>query len=163
MQSLVVKDRLTVSRVVVALACMGLAIGMEMVFATALRLPGHRAFPGAFCLLLASEMLAPLALVTLAAAVPAALAAMGYGTFWTPVYWLAACAAIAWATRKDLGQSIYSFFLMGLVFGLARFAVLSFGFHKTPEMIRLAGHLAFGATGGLGAYAAAKFSRRFGK
>lgn len=163
MQSLVLKDRVTVSQAVTLVACTGLAVGLEMVFAAHLRLPGHRAFPGAFCLLLLSQVLAPMALGLAAAAIPVILASLGLATFATPVYWLAVCGVIVLVSRKDAGQSIYAFFFLGLLFGLARFSVLSFGLHKTPQMIRLAGHLAFGATGGLGAFAAATLSRRFGR
>jgi len=51
---------------------------------------------------------------------------------------------------------VLSFFFMGLAFGFMMWLSKSIGFHKTPQFVRCAGHCAFGAAGGLAAWAASR-------
>lgn len=141
---------------------LGLAVLLEMAFTGSLRLPGHRAFPGAFAIILLGEAFAPAILVALAAVASATLVALGFADVPIIAAWSLLALVAGLVYRKELARSLICFVLLGLLFGLLRYAALSFGFHKTPELVRLAGHLGFGAVGGAGAYLAAKATNALG-
>ncbi len=153
--------RVTVPQAVVLLGLVGMSFLLETAFAGAIRLPGHRALPGAFVLLLLADYLAPLLLVGFAGVTSVVLAATGFAESMTLIgVWLVTAGLIVLARRKEFGKTALCFLLMGILFGFLRSISNAPGFHRTPEILRLAGHLAFGATGGLAAWAAVKGSRR---
>jgi len=160
MRSELALQRVSVPYMVLLVGFVGLAVAVETAFATPVRLPGHRALPGALVLLLAAEGLAPLLLLALAAMGPALLAALGYVSPLTVGVYLLPAMALVWWYRKPLMQGVAGFILVGLAFGLLRYLSVSFGFHHTPEFVRLGSHLAFGALGGVAAFGAVRFSRR---
>lgn len=163
MESILVRKRVSVPYAMVLTGLLGLAMVLEMAFASAIRLPGHRAFPGAFAILLLAEVLVPVTLVVLTIAASTALVMMGYASVPVIAAWAALAVVLVLVRRKEFARSMACFILMGLLFGLFRYLALSFGIHKTPEMIRLVGHLAFGGVGGLGAWVATRCTRAMGE
>jgi hypothetical protein len=159
MKTLVRTDTANLPLALVLICSVGLVVLMESAFAISVKLPGHRAFPGALALLVAAQTLAPLMLVAFAMAVAGSLMAMGLVELPMVAVWLVPALALAFFFRERTIRWVGFFILAGLAFGLARYLSLSFGFHKTPSFIRLGSHLAFGALGGLSAYA----SLRLGK
>lgn len=160
MRSAVLTERATVPYAVLLVLFFGLTLALETSFIAPLKLTGHRAFPGAFMLLLAAEGLAPVMLVALAAVVPAVLAALGYmNPLGVAVYMITALGLAMWY-RKQIFRGPAGFIIVGLGYGLLLYLSKSFGLHHTPELARLGGHMAFGAAAGLGAYAATRATRR---
>ncbi len=151
-----VQTRVTTTQWVVLLAALGLTILAEAVFKMPMRLPGHRVLPGALTLLLFAEALAPALLLTFAAAVPLVLTLAGYASGWAVVAWAVPALLVVWSGSRSFRRSLIWFATVGLLFGLARYLSLGGFFHKTPEPIRLAGHLGFGLFGGGGAWTLAK-------
>lgn len=154
MKTLVRTETLNLPLAAVLVGAVGLVVLLESAFAIPVKLPGHRAFPGALALLVAAQTLAPLMLVVFAAAVSGSLVALGLVEAPMLVVWVVPAVALAFFYKERMMRWVGFFILAGLAFGLARYLALSFGFHKTPNFIRLGSHLAFGALGGLSAYAA---------
>ncbi len=121
---------------------------LETVFKVPVKIPGHRALPGALALLLFAEAFAPLLLCAFAAVVPTLLLAMGTGRPIAFAVWGVAAALVVLSSHRKWRSTWLWFLGLGLVFGLLRYLSLLPGFHKTPELIRLAGHLGFGLLGG---------------
>lgn len=138
------------------------AVCLELVFDAPLRLPGHRAFPGALALLVFGEAFAPLLTVAFAAAVTIPLLVFGDHGPLTSSVWLATAIALLGLTKTRLQASPWRFPLGGLLFGLLRYLTVLPGFHHTPEPARLAGHLGFGLLGGLVAFGAARMLAKRG-
>ncbi len=159
MTTLVRPETASLPMAIVLICAVGLVVLLESAFAIPVKLPGHRAFPGALALLVAAQTLAPLMLIVFAMAVSSTLVAMGLVELPMLAVWLVPALALAYFSREQVIRWVGFFILAGLAFGLARYLALSFGFHKTPTFIRLGSHLAFGALGGLSAYA----SMRLGK
>jgi hypothetical protein len=158
-KTLVRTDTANLPIAAVLICAVGLVVLMESAFAISVKLPGHRAFPGALALLVAAQTLAPLMLVAFAMAVSGSLLAMGLIELPMVAVWLVPALALAFFFRERAIRWVGFFILAGLAFGLARYLSLSFGFHKTPSFIRLGSHLAFGALGGLSAYASSKLGK----
>jgi len=152
-KTLVRTENLSLPLTLVLVGAVGLVVALESAFAISVKLPGHRAFPGALALLVAAQALAPLMLVAFAAAVSGSLVATGLVELPMVAVWVVPALALAYFYRERAMRWIGFFILAGLAFGLARYLALSYGFHKTPNFIRLGSHLAFGALGGLSAYA----------
>ena len=128
------------------------AIAAETVLDVPMRLPGHRAFPGALALLMFTEAFTPLMLLGLAALVSSFLVMAGGADPLTVVLWVSAVVAILGLYRTRLAKTVFFFAIGGLVYGGLRYLILSHGFHHTPELVRLSGHLGFGALAGLISY-----------
>jgi hypothetical protein len=141
-----------------------MALLLETAFAGSLRLPGHRALPGAFVLLLLADYLAPLLLLGFAAFTSCVLVATGYADSVTMVpVWILTATALVLVRRREFANSALCFLLTGVLFGLLRAVLGTPGFHKTPELLRIAGHVVFGAAGGLTAFGAVRASRKLGR
>ncbi len=134
------------------LAFLILTLLLETVLASPVKLPGHRALPGAMTILLFAEVFTPVFLVGFALAVPAVLAAAGFADPVMILGWLVPALLLVLLGRTRLRQSVLYFLLVGLAFGLARYLLMLPGMHRTPEILRLGGHVAFGALGGLAAH-----------
>jgi hypothetical protein len=163
MERVLLRDRVTVPQVVLMVGFIGLAVAVESAFATSLRLPGHRAFPGALALLMLAELFAPAMLVCFAAATSSVLALTGYANPLAIAVWTVIAGLAAVLYRKELARSVVTWFLLGLGFGLLSWLTKTAGFHKTPEVMRCAGHCAFGAAGGVAAWAATRAARKLGR
>ncbi len=151
-----VRTRLNTTQWAVLFAALGLTVLLEVAFKAPVRLPGHRVLPGALTLLLFAEALAPALLLTFAAAVPLALSLAGYAPGWAVAAWAVPALLLVWSGDRSFRRSLLWFATIGLLFGLARYLSLGGFFHKTPEPLRLAGHLGFGLFGGGGAWTLAK-------
>jgi hypothetical protein len=169
-----VRQDVATAAALVALLFAILAVLLESVFNVPLKLPGHRALPGALAVLLFAEVLAPVALLLVAAAVPAALWLLGVGPLGLLVAWLgtaitlvglqrtrlgflvAAASRRAQPARRRSGRTLPAFVLLGLLFGLLRYLALAARWHHTAELVRLGGHLCFGGVGGLIAFAGSR-------
>lgn len=143
----------TSTQLIVAALVLGLfVILFEGAIHLPIRLPGHRAFPGALALLVAAEAFAPLLLAVFASVIPAYLVISGQYGPWTLLVW-ATTALLAWRLGKTaIAQKFVYFLLCGLAFGLFSYLSKFAGFHKTPELLRVGGHLAFGALGGIASF-----------
>ncbi|HEY3351979.1 MAG TPA: hypothetical protein VGQ83_01900 [Polyangia bacterium] len=154
-----VRPRVQVHVVVLLLAAVGLAVALETVLKVPVRLPGHRALPGAFALLACAAAFRAVPLLLFATAVPAVIALLGYhGPSPLALFavWLLPAVAIVIAGEGRLRRSVVFFVAVGLLFGLLRLLATRHGLHHTPDLVRGAGHLAFGLLGGLGAWAATR-------
>ena len=156
-------ERSTTGLLIVALLFGVFAVCLELVFDVPLRLPGHRAFPGALALLAFGEVFAPLLVVGFAAAVTVPLLVFGDHGPLTALVWLAAAGGLYGLMRTPLVRSPWRFAVGGLLFGLLRYLSVIPGFHHTPEPARIAGHLGFGLLGGVVAFGAASLLARKGK
>ena len=124
-------------------------LALETAFHLPVRLPGHRAFPGALALLMFASAFAPLVLIGFAAAVSAVLVIGGHATGLAIGVWVLTGFGL-WALQNTrLGKTVAFFILGGLLFGFLRYASVSQGFHHTPEALRIFGHLGFGLLGGV--------------
>jgi len=144
----------TTSLLIAAILFGVFAVCLELVFDVPLRLPGHRALPGALALLVFGEAFAPLLMVAFAAAVTIPLLVFGDHSPLTASAWIAAAVALFGLMRTRLANSPWRFAIGGLAFGLMRYLTVLPGFHHTPELARIAGHLGFGLFGGLVAFGA---------
>ncbi|MCU0663062.1 MAG: hypothetical protein MUC50_12140 [Myxococcota bacterium] len=133
---------------VVALLIGLLALALETVLNVSLKLPGHRALPGALALLVFAEAFAPIVLLAFAATISTILILAGGQPTLVWVVWGLSALGIAALSRSPLAHKVVTFLLGGLLFGLLRYLCLPSGMHHTPELIRIAGHLGFGALGG---------------
>ncbi len=148
----ILSEKSTMPLVIAAIAMGLLTIGMETVLSVPMRLPGHRAFVGALALLVCAQAFAPLVLVGFAAAVSSFLVLAGNANPLSIVVWVVAALVIWKMTTTKLNRSIALFLLCGLLFGMLRYLAMFKGFHHTPELVRLGGHLGFGGAGGLLSY-----------
>jgi hypothetical protein len=148
-------ERSTGTLVALAILLGAFAIGQELVFDIPLKLPGHRALPGALALLVFAEAFAPLMIVLFAAIVSTSLLALGLGDGGPLIaaVWIGAALALFAMMHTRLRDTPWRFLLGGLAFGLLRYLSVLPGFHHTPELARIAGHLGFGLLGGLVAFA----------
>lgn len=152
----IIRDESTLSMVLLAILCGLFALALETVFHVSLKMPGHRALPGAMALLVMAETFTPLVLFGLAVAIPAILVGFGSAGPEMLLVWIAAAAFYAAVKRTKLNRKTAYFLLGGGLFGLFRFLSLSVGFHHTPSAVRLFGHLGFGILGGLIAFGAVR-------
>jgi hypothetical protein len=156
-----IREHATTSMILLALLCAGLVITLEAVVHLPVKMPGHRALPGALALLVMAETFGPLMLLALAAAVPTTLVLLGHCHPWAIAVWLVCAVLLAWTGRAPSGRRLIPCVLFGLLFGLLRYLSLVRGWHHAPELVRAAGHLCFGAGGGLLAFAVLRLSRRY--
>ena len=148
--------RATASLVVASAALTVLAILLEMNWGLPVKLPGHRALPGALALLVVAEWAAPWLVLGYALAMPLVIAALGRGELALLVPWLG--LALLLVALRDARWRRRAWFVVaaGLVYGALRYGVLLLGPHKTPQLVRALGHLLFGGLGGLLAVAVTK-------
>jgi hypothetical protein len=146
------RDTSTMPLVVAALSLGLLTIAMETVMHVPMKIPGHRALPGALALLVFAQAFTPLILLAFAGAVSSMLVLTGHADPISIGVWMVAALAIWRMSGTKLERSVALFLLGGLLFGLLRYLSLMKGFHHTPEIIRLGGHLGFGGVGGLLSY-----------
>lgn len=156
MEGILLRDKVTVSQAVLMAAFVGPSVAVESAFAVALRLPGHRALPGALVLLMLARVFAPMMFMGFAVVTSSFLVLAGFGSPLHIAVWTVSAALLIFVYREEISRSVVSFLLMGLAFGLVTWLSKSFGFHETPEFVRCAGHCAFGAAGGLAAWAATR-------
>ena len=124
-------------------------LALETAFHLPVRLPGHRAFPGALALLMFAQAFAPAVLIGFATIVSAILVLGGHATWLAIGVWVLTALGL-WALRNTrIGQTFAFFIFGGLLFGLLRYLSVSHGFHHTPDIIRISGHLGFGLLGGM--------------
>ncbi len=133
---------------VAAVLSVGLAVLLESQLRVPVRLTGHRAFPGALALLLLAETAPGAALIGFAAAIGAGVALLA-GSPLLVVVWVVPAAILVVAQGRPWSRSAWFLVGMGVLFGALR--ALSIAPHHAPQLVRLAGHLAFGALGALGA------------
>ena len=118
-----------------------------------MKLPGHRALPGVLTLLMFSRCFKPFLLLIFSLAMPVFIIAIGISPATFLVVWILPTLVIILLQNKKLTRSIIFFLSIGLLFGGLSFLLSTyFGIHKTPEILRFAGHLLFGGLGGLGVY-----------
>ncbi len=141
-------------------ACFALAAIVEAQVRSPVRLPGHRAFPGALVLVLAAGALRPRLLLPLAGAVGVAIGLLT-GTPLLAVTWLAPAALLAVAGRGASWRAAIIAVAVGLLFGGFRYLAHASP-HHVPQLVSLGGHLAFGTLGALVA-AAVVATRRKGQ
>ncbi len=139
----------TVPLVLAVLVCAGLALLLESQLKLSLRLPGHRAFPAALALVLLARTVPRAALIGFAAVVGALIAAVSANPLLALV-WLAPAVLLAGVQPRPLAGRAAVAVGAGLALGLLRYLALAGSLHHTPDAVRLAGHLAFGALGSLG-------------
>lgn len=143
---------------VLALVAAAGAVLLDTVFHVSLRLPGHRAFPGALAVLLLAGTLAPVVLVAAAGAVAGALVALD-GPSLLPLAWLLTAGLLAAVRPERLAWAL----IAGLLFGALRYLGLPAAFHHAPDAVRLGGHLTFGLLGGIAGHAAIRALGRLDK
>ncbi len=142
--------------VLLALAFGVFTVVAETVFHVPLKLPGHRVLPGALALLMFAEAFAPLALIGFAAAVSSVLVMSGESPAIVIAVWVVASLGI-WAVGRSRIAGRFLYFLIGgVLFGGLMFMSKMMGPHHTPNLIRAAGHLGFGALGGIVSFGASK-------
>ena len=134
---------------VLAVLFAGLTVLLEAVFHLPLKLPGHRALPGAVALVLFAEAPPPLLLLAFSAVVPLAVFALGGGPLWIVAPWLALAVLLVGLRDARWRKATWFLVVAGLLFGALRAGVLSIEVHHTPSVLRWAGHMGFGAAGGL--------------
>ncbi len=139
----------TIPLLLVVLSCAGLAMVLESRLQLPLRLPGHRALPGALALVLLAGAAPRAALLGFAGVVGVAVAVMAQSPLLALV-WLAPATLLALGQDRSLHVRIAVAVVAGLAFGLVRYLALPDSLHHTPAVLRLAGHLAFGALGAVG-------------
>ena len=152
--------RTTTGLLVAAILFGVFAVCLELVFDVSLRLPGHRAFPGALALLAFGEVFAPLLVVVFGAAMVVPLLLLGDHSPLTAFVWVAAAVALFGVMHTRIRNSPWRFAIGGLLFGLIRYLAVLPGLHHTPEPARLAGHLGFGLIGGVIAFGASSLLGR---
>lgn len=139
----------TLPLIAVTLLLAGLAVVLESQLKLPIRLPGHRAFPGALALVLLSGR-APRAMLLGFAAVVGVVIALVSQSSGLAIVWLVPATLLALARPPSLTGRFAVAVGAGLAFGLLRYLALPGALHHTPEAVRLTGHLVFGALGALG-------------
>ncbi len=157
-------ERSTVSLMTLAIIFGLFTLAMESAFHIPVKLPGHRAFVGALALLTFAEAFAPVMLIGFAGMISAILVLGMNAHPLTAVVWVSA-AIVIWLLGKTRRTRVRShaytaayFLLCGLLFGLFRYLAMMKGFHHTPEVIRMAGHLGFGSFAGLISFGATRLT-----
>ncbi|MBI5487951.1 MAG: hypothetical protein HY905_11515 [Deltaproteobacteria bacterium] len=141
--------RATLSLATLAFGFGGLSVLLDAVFQVSLRLPGHRALPGALALLAFAEVAAPVLLAAFAAAVPLVVVALGGGSPWLVMAWLVLAGVLIALRSARWRHAVWFLVLAGAAFGALRAGVLEPAPHHAPGVLRWGGHLGFGASGGL--------------
>lgn len=133
-----------------------LAVGLESVFHQSVRLPGHRALPGALAMILVARATTPRAVVVFTLTVCGVLALLPASRVVAILPWLALLPLLLLSQRTRFANAAWMLVGLGATFGLLRVGMLWGAVHKTPGLIRVVGHLSFGALGGGLAWAFAK-------
>lgn len=153
----------TLRNAVVLSGAVLLTLGLELASRLSLKMPGHRALPGALAILMFASMFSTPMLVAFCIAVPCAVVLLGPGQSngWMLVAgWLVTAALAAWLTRRPFKLAALWMPAVGAMYGLMRFASLPGGLHATPNAVRLGGHLVFGLLGGVIAWLAIRRTER---
>ena len=149
---------ITVGKAVLLGGAILLTVLLETVARGAVKLPGHRVFPGALAILLFAGMFRSWMLMAFAMAVPVLLVLLGVGDAHGGmlfVAWLVTAGAAAWLhARKQPGA--FSCLAVGALFGVLRWASLSGLSHHAPQLVRFTGHVLFGALAGASAWFATR-------
>ena len=163
--SSLVNEQARTPTIAFALIFVALTVGLELAAYSPLRLPGHRALPGALALLLCAEAFVPWIVVAFSVAVPALLIATGTSH---PLGWVAyvgTAAAIVGAAHyrrargTDAPAATWTWLVLGLLFGGLMWLSKGTIGHKTPDAARVAGHLVFGGAGGGLAFGLSRLAR----
>jgi len=142
-------DRATRRWVVLAVVSTVVTLLLETRWGLHLRFPGHRALPGAFALLVVAEAAPAWMLLAYSLAMPSLVIGLGRGEPVLIVPWLGIALLLVAMRNVRWRRSLAFLVLAGLAYGALRFGVLLFGPHKTPQLVRVGGHLLFGGLGGL--------------
>jgi hypothetical protein len=156
----VTRTPLTAGKAVLLGGAVLLTVLLETIARGSVRLPGHRAFPGALAILLFAGMFRTWTLMAFALVVPDLLVLLGVGDAHGGllfVAWLATAGAAAAAARNKQPGALSCLFV-GALFGLLRWGSLLFGAHHTPQLVRFTGHVLFGLLAGAVAWAATRRS-----
>lgn len=145
----VTRSRATPTLLAAAAILTVLTVLVELQWGVPVKLPGHRALPGALCLLVVAECATPWMLLAYALAVPLAIAGLGGGELVLVVPWLGLALLLVASTSTRWRKHFWFMVAAGLAYGALRFGVLLLGPHKTPQLVRVVGHLLFGGLGGL--------------
>ncbi len=145
----VFNERAGIAKIALAVGFAIFTIALEDAFHLPVRAPGHRAFSGALALLVFAEAFTPVILIGFATVVSSILVIRGDAAPAHIIVWTATAVGIWLLDKSKTQRRILVFVAGGLLFGLLRYLSNSWGFHHTPEIIRLAGHLGFGCAGGL--------------
>jgi hypothetical protein len=139
----------TIPLIVIALLLAGLAVVVESQLKLGVKLPGHRAFPGAL-VLSALAFASPRTLyLGFALVVGVVIAALTSNPF-VLAAWALPALLLAFVQPTSTWARVAIAIAAGLAFGLLRWLTLPEGLHHTPALIRLGGHLGFGALGAVG-------------
>jgi hypothetical protein len=139
-------------------ACFALAAILEAQVRSPMRLPGHRAFPGALVLVLGAGALRPRLLLPLGGAVGIAIGLLT-GTPLLAVAWLAPATLLALAGGGTSWRAVLTAVAVGVLFGGLRYLAHPSP-HRVPALVSLGGNLAFGTLGALVAAAIVATRRR---
>ena len=141
--------RPTTLLVVAAVIASLVSLLLEMRWGLHLKLPGHRALPGALALLVVAETASPFILLGYALAMGLATLGLSGGQPVLLVPWLGLALVLVATARASWRRQLWFLAVAGLAYGALRFGVLLLGPHKTPQLVRALGHLLFGGLGGL--------------
>ena len=123
-----------------------LSLLLDSAVAVPLRVPGHRALPGALLLMVAMELFVPAAAVALALAtgVLVMLVAQGQNAgIWIPMGWGLTAMVATLAHRTRWRSTLAAAVMLGMLFGLLR----SLGGAGGVQGWRIAAHAMFGGLG----------------
>jgi hypothetical protein len=135
----------TIPIIFMILVAAALALLAESQLKLPLRFPGHRAFYGALALgLLVGTPRA--ALAVFAAVVGTAVAVLA-GNPLMALMWFAPAALLTIVRPRTRVVAAALVIAAGVAFGLLRYLSLTGLPHHTPELVRLGGHVGFGALG----------------
>lgn len=144
-------NRSVISLAILAVLFAMFAIALEAGLRVPLRLPGHRAFPGALAVILFAEVATPYLLLAFSVAIPAVLVVVTRSDPLMIVPWVILALILIGLKDIKYRRCAWLLILLGLLFGALRFGILMEGFHQTPQFIRCCGHLIFGGLGGASA------------
>ncbi len=152
--------RPTTLLVVAAVIASLVSLLLELKWGLHLKLPGHRALPGALALLVVAESASPAVILVYAVAMPLAMIGLRGGEPVLLVPWLGLGLVLVATRRARFRRQLWFLVVAGLGYGALRFGVLLLGPHKTPQLVRALGHLLFGGLGGLCAALVVRAHRR---
>lgn len=141
--------RPTTLLVVAAVIASLVTLLLEMRWGLHLKLPGHRALPGALALLVVAEAASPRLILVYAVVMSLAMIGLSGDPAVLLVPWLGLALVLVAAARARWRRQLWFTVVAGLAYGALRYGALSFAPHKTPEVVRALGHLLFGGLGGL--------------
>ncbi|MCC6522320.1 MAG: hypothetical protein IT373_06645, partial [Polyangiaceae bacterium] len=127
--------RAIVSLGVVAAALTVLAVLLEMSWGLPVKMPGHRALPGALALLVVAEVAAPWLILAYSVLTPLVIVWLDRGGLELLVPWVGLALLLVALKDARFRRRGWALVVAGLVYGALRYGVL-LGPHKTPQIVR---------------------------